>query len=301
MESIVKDSVSRFTIPGLVEIVEGNGGLPKVKITSRACVADMYLHGAQVTSWKPFGKDEVLFLSSQSHWEEGRAIRGGVPISFPWFAHNDALPAAPDHGFVRTKAWRLDSISPSADAVTVSMSTESDASTKKWWPADFRAVLRASFGQQLVLEFEVMNTGKTAFRLEEALHAYFSVGNVEMTGVRIRDALRYIDKTDGHQIKTQRGDLVMGKETDSVYLNTVEEIEVEEPLLRRRLRIAKENSRTTVAWNPWREKAQSMADLAYEEWTHLICIEPSNVADFAVNLAPAQHHTMRVHIRVVDF
>jgi glucose-6-phosphate 1-epimerase len=69
----------------MAEVIEGNGGLPKVRITSPATVGEMYLHGAHVTSWKPRGREEVLFVSSQSHWEQGRAIRGGVPVCFPWF------------------------------------------------------------------------------------------------------------------------------------------------------------------------------------------------------------------------
>jgi glucose-6-phosphate 1-epimerase len=56
----------RFEIPGAARVLEGNGGLPKVRITSPHAVGEMYLHGAHVTSWKPAGGEEVLFLSSQS-------------------------------------------------------------------------------------------------------------------------------------------------------------------------------------------------------------------------------------------
>jgi glucose-6-phosphate 1-epimerase len=301
MESVVRDSNRGFEIPGIAEVIEGNGGLPKVRITSPACVGEIYLHGAHLTSWKPAGREEVLFLSSCSRWEAGRAIRGGIPISFPWFAHWEENPDAPDHGFVRTKAWQLDSISLDKDIITVKMSTESGESTKKWWPHDFRAVLRATFGQQLDLELEVTNTGKTSLRFEEALHAYFRVGNVEMVRTKIPDALRYIDKTDLHQVKTQFDDIWINSETDSVYLNTVDEIELVDPLLQWRVFIAKENSHTTVAWNPWAQKASSMSDLGADEWKQMICIEPSNVADSTVELAPGHQHALKIHIRVVDF
>src|SRR6516165_4096387 len=109
MASAIGDPERRFEIPGLVEIVEGNSGLEKVVITSPACQGEMYLHGAHITSWKPAGKEEVLFLSTRSHWEDGRPIRGGIPVCFPWFAHKGDDPGAPDHGFVRTKAWQLQS------------------------------------------------------------------------------------------------------------------------------------------------------------------------------------------------
>ena len=124
------------------------------------------MHGAHVTSRKPAGGEEVLFLSLQSRWEEGRAIRGGVPICFLWFGDNAVHPQAPPHGFVRTMAWQLEPIAQVGGAVTVSMFTE----TKKWWPADFRLAHRATFGLELSLELVVINTGRTSLRFEEALH-----------------------------------------------------------------------------------------------------------------------------------
>src|ERR1700693_5452730 len=138
MEGAVAESNHRFEIPGIASIVEGNGGLPKVQITSIEAVGEIYLHGAHVTSWKPAGREEALFLSSQSRWEQGYAIRGGVPICFPWFGAKAADSKAPAHGFVRTKSWRLESMEQVADGVTVSMFTESDEDTKRWWPAKFR-------------------------------------------------------------------------------------------------------------------------------------------------------------------
>lgn len=300
MKSAVKDADRRFEIPGVVEIVEGNGGLPKVRIATPACMGEIYLHGAHITSWRPAGEEEVLFLSSQSRWEDGHAIRGGIPICFPWFAHKADNPEAPDHGFVRTKAWQLDSIADVAGAITVSLSTESDEATRKWWPAEFRLVLRAAFGKELSVELEATNAGKTPLRFEEALHAYFRVGNIEVIRARIPDVLRYIDKTDSHRTKTQFGDVMITSETDRVYLDTKDETELEDPLLQRRVRVAKENSLTTVLWNPWTQKAHSLSDFGEDEWVRMICIEPSNVCDFAVDLAPGQQHTMKTLIRVVE-
>src|SRR5580704_2665739 len=123
----------RSGIPGVASVVEGNGGLAKVVVASPTAVGEMYLHGAHVTSWRPRGAEEVLFVSSQSLWQDGKAIRGGIPICFPWFGGKADEPKAPAHGFVRTKAWQLESITKAGDGVTVSMFTESNVETKKWW------------------------------------------------------------------------------------------------------------------------------------------------------------------------
>jgi len=290
----------RFGIPGIARVVEGNGGLAKVAIATRETAGEMYLHGAHVTSWQPRGSEEVLFVSAKSRWEDGRAIRGGVPICFPWFADKAGDPKPPAHGFVRATAWQLESIVHAGDAVTVSMFTESNDDTKRWWPADFHLVHRATFGSELSLELVVRNTGATSLHFEEALHTYFRVGHIETARLQGLNTVQYVDKTDLNRKKTQQGPLVIASETDRVYLNTKGAIELEDHSLRRRIEVAKENSFTTVVWNPWVEKAKALSDFGDGEWMQMVCIETSNVSDFAVELAPGEQHTMRAIVRLDD-
>jgi D-hexose-6-phosphate mutarotase len=181
------------------------------------------------------------------------------------------------------------------------MFTESDEGSRRWWPGDFHLAYRVTFGEELVLELVMTNTGKTAQRFEEALHAYHKVGNVLKARVAGLDRVEYIDKTDSNRKKIQNGEIAVVSETDRVYLNTSGAIEVEDAQMRRRARISKENSRTTVVWNPWVQKAQSMPDFGDSEWMNMICIETSNVADFAVDLAPGQRYSMKAIVRVEDF
>lgn len=290
----------RYGIPGVAEVVAGNGGLPKVRIASAAAVGEIYLHGAHVTSWRPNGAAEALFVSSRSTWEEGKAIRGGVPICFPWFGNKVADPKAPAHGFVRTKSWQLDAIDRSDDVVTVSMSTSNDETTKQWWPAAFRLVYRAAFGADLKLELELHNGGAAPLRFEEALHSYLNVGDLRMVRVKGLDGVHYLDKTDGYREKIQQRDIEITSETDRVYLDTQTAVELLDPVLRRSVQLAKENSRTTVIWNPWADKAKAMSDLGDDEWTQMLCIETSNVLGYAVELAAGRQHRIQAVIRVAS-
>src|SRR5262249_5038377 len=298
MNTAIAESYRQFEIAGVAEVVEGNGGLPKVQITTSDVVGEIYLHGAHITSWKPSGAEEVLFLSPKSRWEHGRAIRGGIPICFPWFGDKSGDPTAPAHGFVRTKEWRLESVLQVGRTVTVSMATENDESTRTWWPADFRLVYRATFGPELGLELLVTNTGRKGLRFEEALHAYHRVGNIQEARLRGLRGVQYIDKTDSNRKKMQRGEIAITSETDRIYLDTAGAIELDDPVRHRATRVMKENSRTTVVWNPWIQKAQALSDLGDDEWTQMICIESSNVSGFAVDLAPGQQHTMKARVRV---
>jgi glucose-6-phosphate 1-epimerase len=289
----------RFGIPGAAQIVESNGGLAKVHVTTAKTRGEIYLHGAHVTSWVPRAAEEVLFVSTQSQWQAGRAIRGGVPICFPWFANKADDGGAPAHGFVRTKSWQLESIVQHADAVTVTLFTESDESTKKWWPFDFRLVYRAAFGSELSLELVLTNTGTSSLRFEEALHTYLKVGQIEKVRLQGLNTVPYLDKTDANREEIQDGALMIGSETDRVYLNSPHGIEVEDAVLHRRLLVGKENSLTTVIWNPWVQKARSLSDLGVAEWMQMVCVETCNVSAF-VDVAPGQGHRMKAIHKVAD-
>jgi glucose-6-phosphate 1-epimerase len=286
-----------FAIPGVVRIARGNGSLPKILIETKAATAEIYLYGAQVTSWVPAGADEVLFVSEKSHWEAGRAIRGGIPICFPWFRAKADDKSAPSHGFVRTKEWRIESISAEAeDSVRVCLSTESDESTRRWWPFDFRLDYRITVGAKLRLELVMKNSGQSALRFEEALHSYFKVGDVEQVRVRGLDGAIFLDNREGNREKIQRGDVVLLRQTDNAYANANGMAEIIDPLLGRTLKTEKLGSNSTIVWNPWSDGASSMADLSEHEWRQMLCVEGGNILTSAVSLDPGQSHSMAIAI-----
>ena len=298
MSSSISDLDRRFGIPGVARVVEGKGNLPLVRIASSTASGEMYLHGAHVTAWKPAGAQDVLYISPRSLYQDGKAIRGGVPVCFPWFGDKKDDPEAPAHGFVRTKAWHLDSIAQDGDAVVVSMFTESSKSTQKLWPHDFRLMHRVTFGAELVLELIVTNAGSAPFIFEEALHAYYKVKDAPKSRVAGLNGVHYLDKTDKFREKKQTGDIAIEAETDRVYLNTATPLELNDPVLQRKITVAKENSRTTVVWNPWQQKAAEMKDLGADQWKSMLCIEVTNVGDYAVELQPGEKHTMRAKVSV---
>ncbi len=295
----IEELNQRFAIAGAAQIAAGNGGLARVNVNIPTATAEIYLHGAQLTSWRPAGGEEVIFLSGQSQWEPGRAIRGGIPVCFPWFRNKADDPKAPSHGFVRTKAWQLDSVTRNGDAVTVSLSTASDEATRAWWPHDFRLVHRLTVGAALVQELTMSNTGNAPLRFEEALHTYYRVGGAESVRIQGLGGVSYLDNTDGNREKQQEGDIAFTAPTDRAYVDTTHAVEILDPILRRRIRLEKQNSRTTVVWNPWIEGAHALPDLADDEWRAMACVEASNIRALAVDLAPGERHTMKTTIRVI--
>ncbi len=290
----------RFGIPGVAEVCEGNGGLPRVRITGAFGEGEVYLHGAHVTSWKPAGnnEDEVLFVSTNSHWQEGQAIRGGIPICFPWFRAKGNDRQAPAHGFARTKTWQIESIVQNEGRVSVSMFTESDEQTRRWWPGEFRLIHRVTFGSELKLELICRNTGTTSLHFEEALHTYNRVADVEQVHLQGLGTVRFLDNTNANQEKIQIGVVAIASQTDSAYMNTDSAVDLLDLRMRRRIRLQKDNSLTTVVWNPWSEGAAGLKDLSDGQWKQFLCVEASNILDSTVNLDPGLEHKMTAVLSV---
>jgi glucose-6-phosphate 1-epimerase len=298
IETAIEALNQQFAIHGLARCVAGKGNLPKIEITAPGSSAEIYLHGAHVTSWRPAGAEDVIFLSEHSRWEDGKAIRGGVPICFPWFRAKADSPQAPVHGFVRTKSWQLASLTQKGDAVVAELETSSNDDTRKWWPYDFHLLHRVTVGANLTMELVVTNTGSTPLRFEEALHSYHRVGEVHGVRVAGLDGTAFLDNTDGNREKTQQGDIVLTKPTDNAYLRTQSALELIDPTLQRCIRIEKQHSGTTIVWNPSEQGAKALADLGDDEWKTMLCIEASNILGSAVELAPGKQHVMTATISV---
>jgi glucose-6-phosphate 1-epimerase len=289
---------SQYGNPGSARFEEGPKGLTRVVVETPQAEAQIYLHGAHVTHYQPRGDRPVLFMSQRSRFEPGVAIRGGVPIVFPWFGPKAGEPAAPMHGFARIAEWGVETVSRGADgSVTLVLGLEVGDATHASWPHACSLRYRVVIGEVLDLTLEVRNKSEAAATCEEALHTYLAVADVRRVSVTGLAGSRYIDKTDGMKRKVQEAALIeITGETDRVYLDTKATCVIDDPVTGRRLTVEKSGSEATVIWNPWIAKARAMPDFGDDEWPGMLCIESGNVAEHAVTLASGQRHEMRVSI-----
>lgn len=288
----------RFGIAGVARFEAGPGGLARITVTASSAEGQLYLHGAHVTHYRPAGQAPLLFLSSRSSFVSDTAIRGGVPVIFPWFGRKAGDPSAPDHGVARTAAWAIESVERDGDgAVAVTLALDANAGTRSAWPHEFGLRYRAVFGARLELTLEVENRSSEAFLFEEALHTYLMVGDVGEATVSGLEGTTYIDKVDGMARKVLGAEPWRLRErTDRVFLETGAVCSVVDSVLARRLTLDKHGSATTVVWNPWAELAMTMADLGPDEWRSMLCVETANAADNAVTLTSGGRHSMGVSI-----
>lgn len=290
----------RLGIPDAVGFEDGPNGLQRLRVVTDAAEAEIYLHGGHVTGYQPRGARPVLFVSSRSRFEPEAAIRGGVPVIFPWFGAKPDDPAAPVHGFARTAAWGAESVEREPDGrVVVVLRLAPDDATRAAWPHDFVLRHRVTVGPTLDLALVVENRGAAPLVFEEALHTYLAVEDVRIVSVSGLAGTTYLDKTDGMAGKRQGpAPLTFTGETDRIYLATRSACVLDDPGGNRRIVVDKAGSATTVVWNPWAAKGRAMSDLGEDEWLRMLCIETANAADDRVTLAPGARHEMRATIRV---
>ena len=283
-----------------VVVDKGEGGLQRARVTGPRADAEVYLQGAHLTRWQPRGAQPVLFVASRAVYAPGKAIRGGVPLIFPWFGPHATDAGKPMHGFARSRPWRVTATDSAPDGtVTVELGLDDDEATRALWPHAFRARYRVRVGDTLAMALEVVNTGRTPFTFEAALHTYLAVGDVRTAGVRGLEQTLFIDKVDGMTRKRHGAEpLVLTGETDRVFLGTRATCVVDDPALHRRLHVDKTGSASTVVWNPWAAKCAAMADMGPDDWRSMICVETANAADDAVTVAPGARHEMTATIRV---
>lgn len=296
----LKELNERFGLSGAVRFDAGPGGLTRAKIATDAGSAEIYLQGAHVTRWQPASaRHPVLFLSEKSHFDVGKAIRGGVPLVFPWFAERKGGLPGGMHGFARTLPWEVVAAERRPEGVAISFKLLPNQTTRDVGFDHFVLVYEVVVGATLSLTLEVENVGDSALTFEEALHAYYSVSDVrqiEVGGVGDTD---YLDRADNAKRKHQgAGAIRFAGETDQLHLNTRAAVTISDPGWKRRIVIEKSGSDSTVVWNPWQAKASALADLGAEAWPHFVCVEPANAAENAVTLAPGVTHAMGITVRV---
>ncbi|WP_166792619.1 D-hexose-6-phosphate mutarotase [Cryobacterium algoricola] len=285
-------------LPASVHLAPGVGGLPIVRVTGRAGSAEVYLHGAHVASWVPAGGAPVLWMSAGSRFTPGTAIRGGIPICFPWFGPNAADATAPAHGFARVTEWQLSGAAEVGDDVVLTFHlTDSPATRASAWPHPFEARYTVTVGATLRLELTVINRDTMAVTVEEALHSYFAIDDIHRTTVAGLEGVPFLDKVGGATPTPGSPEPVsFTAETDRVYSGTTATTTIDDGT--RRIAVTKTGSDSTVVWNPWIDKAAAMADFGSQEWTGMVCVETCNVGADAITLDPGASHTMTAEFTV---
>jgi glucose-6-phosphate 1-epimerase len=279
-------------IPARVTFLDGQNELPMLEVTTAWSSAEIYLHGAHVTRFIKKNESPLLFISQCSRFEKDQPIRGGIPVILPWFGQREGLPT---HGFARLKSWELKEFVPAPDGSVSIRFRLPDCPEASAFPP-FTADYIVTVNQSLTLELAVTNNSKDEeFAFEDCLHTYFEVGDVTAISITGLKGHQYLDKVANFAQKTENDDSIrISSEVDRVYLNATGPVEIHDPRLRRKIRISKQASLSTVVWNPWIAKSHQMPDFGNEEYTRMVCVESGNVASNNIKLPPGETSKLSV-------
>lgn len=296
----VVDSLNtQFALTGHMVFLVGENGLPVARIENKLATAEVYLHGAHITAFQPQGGEPVLWLSPQAQFQSDKAIRGGVPIIWPWFGPHATDSDKPQHGFARTAEWQVKAVKALADNSTqLQLGLTDTPATRALWPHAFELSLKITVGTELHLELTSRNTGEQLFAIGAALHSYFSIAEVNNMLVDGLQGCNYIDQLDNNKIKKQNGAVCIAQEVDRIYLDTEANCVIHDTTLSRQIHVKKTGSRSTVVWNPWAEKAKAMSDFSDAGYQQMLCIETANAVGDVRELAPGETHTLSQTITV---
>ncbi|MYM72185.1 D-hexose-6-phosphate mutarotase [Duganella sp. FT134W] len=247
------------------------GELPAVHLTAAdGAQATVSLFGAHLLSWKTADGKERLFVSSQTPLDGSKAIRGGVPVIFPQF--NVRGPGL-RHGFARVSTWRL---TGQGDSFVEFSLAPSDLSAEhaQAWPHDFTLTLRFTLrAAALDISYSAHNPGQQAYDFGVALHTYYDVGHLDATSISGLQHQQFLDHHNQTLVQdtpalhfTEKHDR-MYQSTPGVTLNTADAT----------LRLQQQGFDQWVVWNPGKDDAAALTDLADDEYLRFVCIEPARI------------------------
>ena len=289
-----------FGLPGVLAFQATTSGLIYADIATPHATATVYLQGAHVAAWQPKGQQPVIFVSRKSEFASGKAIRGGVPIAFPWFAARHDGKPGPSHGFARIEDWTLAFAALAGEDLHMTFTLGPTEISRNLGYDNFRLAYQLTIGRTLTMRLTVANDGTVPLVFEEALHAYYAVADIHEVTVNGLEGVTYLDKNDNLQSKVQRGAITITEPTDRVYLNTTSPCVLYDAGSKRKITIAKSGSDTTVVWNPWESGAAKLPDMDPTEWHEFLAVETVNAAANAVTLAPGTQHVMEARVSVED-
>jgi glucose-6-phosphate 1-epimerase len=289
-----------FGLPGVLSFHATSSGLIRADVTTPHASATVYLQGAHLTAWQPEGQQPVIFTSRKTELAVGKAIRGGIPICFPWFATRHDGKPGPSHGFARIQDWTLAFAALAGDDLHLTFTLGPTDMSRSLGFDHFRVAYQLIIGRTLTTQLTVANDGESPLVFEEALHTYYEVADIHEVSITGLEGVTYRDKNEDMQSKQQNGTITVIGPTDRVYLNTAATCIIHDAAAKRHVLVAKTNSNTTVVWNPWESGAQKLADMDPTEWHEFVAVETVNAAEDAITLSPGESHIMKAHISVEE-
>jgi glucose-6-phosphate 1-epimerase len=264
--------------------------------------------GAHIISYQIDGDQPLIWSNPGAVFKQGKAIRGGMPICWPWFGNFQRNPQAVQdmrqssepanaHGEVRAIDWELMGMGEDGDALIVEFIQPKAEGHLPGWPHTVGLKLQIRMDAALNVSLVSFNAGPEDVTLSQALHSYFAVSDIKQVSIEGLDGVTYLNTLESwEQQNVQVGDITFTGETDRIYQDTPDLTSIIDPEWKRRIQIQTIGSNSSVVWNPWIEKTKTLGDMEADGWQNMVCVETANVMGDIVTLKPGDMHMMSVSI-----
>ena len=183
--------------------------------------ATVSVYGGHVLSYAPADQASVLWVSNLARYENGKAIRGGIPIIWPWFGPHKLDAEKPSHGFARNQSWEVHSARLIDNEIPqLRLMLQDNALSHSIWPHAFRIELVITVSDALHVDLVIINIGDGPFNFSGALHTYLNVSDINNVSIYGLEGSSYIDQLAQMEIKVQQKPVSFKEETDNIYFDT---------------------------------------------------------------------------------
>ena len=267
-------------------VTSNDHGLDILHIDNPYASASIALYGGHVLTFTPKHDGRPrLWMSEQAILDGSKPIRGGIPICWPWFGPHPSETGAPQHGYLRTQQWQL--IQSSDTQSGTELLLEPSYTQASWFTSPCSVKLKVLVGRYLEVSLITRNGSPDPVQIGAALHSYLQVDDIHQVQI---DGLTgaFIDKTADANIAQTPESYRIDAETDRVHLCRVNDVSVRTDQLTQRL--TQQGHDSVVIWNPWREKSQSMQDMADDGYLTMLCVEAAVTQ--GLTLEPGEQHSL---------
>jgi glucose-6-phosphate 1-epimerase len=305
--TLLKTEFANVTKVNLVEDID------ELVIQHQYCAAKVSLYGGQVLSYQPVfhstdnsssdlpkqkqEQADVFWLSKDAYYQKGKAIRGGIPLCWPWFGANDnatdKIPST-NHGFAREALWTIASLESNEANVTLVLVLQGD-NQHALWPHAFTLKQTLVFGKNFKQSLAMTNLTAEDLQYSGALHNYFSVSHPENITIADLTGCHFDDKLTAKTNRQKDSVSCVGPidreyhiQSQSLAKKNLQKIaersnQAQASTLvmfdkgwQRQIEIMSIGCAQWVLWNPGSELASNMADIHVSGEQEFVCLEAAN-------------------------
>lgn len=267
---------------------EGNAGLTRAELVYNEASAEVYLQGAHISRYRPWPGVDALWLSDSAIFQPGKALRGGIPLCWPWFGAATERVDRPQHGYARSADFSVTSTACDHQATTITLALDPAQAPYAEWQNRLQLELEIRLSDTLWMEMRSTSLSAEPLIISNALHSYFAIADRASVSIPALTGLDYRDKLQDYRWLRQATAIEFSGEVDRVYCDPPATVLLIDHARQMTTAIQSWGNNNLVLWNPGAEKARAMTDFDDTGYRRMVCIEPANALKQCVNLQPGE-------------